>query len=405
MRPAVLFILITVMLDSMGIGLIIPVMPDLIQEVRGADLSTAALWGGVLSTAFAVMQFLCGPVIGGLSDRFGRRPVLLISLVVMALDYLVMAVAGSIVLLLIGRIVGGMTAATQSTANAYMADISKPEDRAANFGLVGAAFGLGFVLGPLLGGLLGAFGTRAPFYAAAGLAALNALFGYIVLKETITDEIRRPFQWARANPWGSFRQLGRLPGIGPLLVVFFLYQVAFMVYPAIWSYFVKERFGWEPATIGLSLALFGIMMAVVQGGLIRPVLRLLGERGTVIYGHLFDTAAFLALALVTSGTIALILTPLAALAAVITPALQGIMSKAVGRDAQGELQGALTSIMALAMIISPLMMTGTFAAFTDADAPAYFPGAPFLLSAGLILIGLAVFLRAPARRSTASDIR
>ncbi|WP_300059460.1 TCR/Tet family MFS transporter [uncultured Roseobacter sp.] len=405
MRPAVLFILITVMLDSMGIGLIIPVMPDLIQEVRGADLSTAALWGGVLSTAFAVMQFLFGPVIGGLSDRFGRRPVLLISLVVMALDYLVMAVAGSIVLLLIGRIVGGMTAATQSTANAYMADISKPEDRAANFGLVGAAFGLGFVLGPLLGGLLGEFGTRAPFYAAAGLAALNALFGYIVLKETVTDEIRRPFQWARANPWGSFRQLGRLPGIGPLLVVFFLYQVAFMVYPAIWSYFVKERFGWEPATIGLSLALFGIMMAVVQGGLIRPVLRLLGERGTVIYGHLFDTAAFLALALVTSGTIALILTPLAALAAVITPALQGIMSKAVGRDAQGELQGALTSIMALAMIISPLMMTGTFAAFTDADAPAYFPGAPFLLSAGLILIGLAVFLRAPARRSTASDIR
>lgn len=404
MRPAVLFILITVMLDSMGIGLIIPVMPDLIQEVRGADLSTAALWGGVLSTTFAVMQFLFGPVIGGLSDRFGRRPVLLISLVVMTLDYLVMAVAGSIVLLLIGRVVGGITAATQSTANAYMADVSGPEDRAANFGLIGAAFGVGFVLGPLLGGLLGEYGTRAPFYAAAALTALNAVFGYLVLRETVTDDIRRPFRWARANPLGSFRQLGRLPGVGPLLIVFFLYQLAFMVYPAIWSYFGKERFGWEPATIGLSLALFGIMMAVVQGGLIRPVLRILGERGTVIYGHLFDVGAFLALAFVTSGTVALILTPLAALAAVITPALQGIMSKAVGRDAQGELQGALTSIMALAMIFSPMMMTGTFAAFTDDAATLYLPGAPFLLSAGLIVIGLAVFILAPARPAAARDI-
>ncbi|MEM9637612.1 MAG: TCR/Tet family MFS transporter [Pseudomonadota bacterium] len=401
MRPAVLFILITVMLDSMGIGLIVPVMPDLIQEVQGSGLSTAALWGGVLSTTFAVMQFLFGPVIGGLSDRFGRRPVLLVSLVVMALDYLVMAVAGSIFLLLAGRIVGGITAATQSTANAYMADISPPEERAANFGLIGAAFGLGFVLGPLLGGLLAEFGTRAPFYAAAALAALNAVFGYFVLRETVTDEIRRPFRWARANPLGSFRQLGRLPGVGPLLIVFFLYQVAFMVYPSVWSYFGKERFGWEPSTIGLSLALFGTMMAVVQGGMIRWVLRVLGERGTVIYGHLFDVAAFLSLAIVTSGTIALILTPLAALAAVITPALQGIMSKAVERDAQGELQGALTSITALAMILSPMVMTGTFAAFTGADAPLYLPGAPFVLSALLIVVGLAVFLTFPPRKPLA----
>ncbi len=401
MRPAVLFILITVMLDSMGIGLIIPVMPDLLQEVRGADLSTAALWGGVLSTTFAVMQFFFGPVIGGLSDRFGRRPVLLSSLVVMALDYLVMAVAGSIVLLLVGRIIGGITAATQSTANAYMADISGPEDRAANFGLIGAAFGLGFVLGPLLGGLLGEYGTRAPFYAAAALTALNAVFGYLVLKETLMQDMRRPFQWARANPLGSLRQLSRLPGVGPLLIVFFLYQVAFMVYPAIWSYFGKARFGWDPATIGFSLALFGIMMAVVQGGLIRPVLRLLGERGTVIYGHVFDVAAFVTLAFVTSGTVALILTPLAALAAVITPALQGLMSKAVGPRAQGELQGGLTSIMALAMILSPMLMTGTFATFSGAEADLYLPGAPFLVSAGLIVLGLVVFLRAPGRQRAA----
>jgi DHA1 family tetracycline resistance protein-like MFS transporter len=397
MRPAVLFILFTMMIDAMGIGLIIPVMPDLFQEVGARDLGTAALWGGVLATMFAFMQFFFGPVIGALSDRFGRRPVLLLSLVVMALDYLVMAVAGSIWLLLVGRMIGGITAATQATANAYMADISRPEDRAANFGLIGAAFGVGFVLGPLIGGLLAEFGTRAPFYAAAALAALNATFGYFVLKETLPQDKRRAFDWRRANPFGSFRHLGALPGLGPLLVVFFLYQVAFAVYPAVWSFFGKERFGWDPATIGLSLALFGIMLAIVQGGLIRPAIRLLGEGGCVIYGHLFDALAFLVLALVTSGTLALVLVPLAALAAVITPALQGIMSRMVGADAQGELQGALTSLSALAMILSPIAMTGTFAAFTGPDAPVYFPGAPFVLSAVLIFVGLSVFLsRRPA---------
>lgn len=392
-RPAVTFILLTMMIDAMGIGLIIPVLPDLLQEVRAADLSTAALWGGVLSTAFAAMQFLFGPVIGALSDRFGRRPVLLTSLVIMMLDYLVMAIAGSIWLLLAGRIVGGITSATQATANAYMADISAPEDRAANFGLIGAAFGLGFVLGPLIGGLLAEFGTRAPFYAAAALAGLNAVFGFFVLKETLPAKHRRAFSWTRANPLGSFKQLGKLPGLGPLLVVFFIYQVAFTVYPAIWSFFGKERFGWDPSTIGLSLALFGIMLAIVQGGLIRPILRLLGERGTVIYGHIFDICAFLALAFVTSGTVALILVPLAALAAVITPALQGIMSKAVGADAQGELQGALTSISAMAMILSPMLMTSTFAAFTQDGAVFYLPGAPFILSAVLIAGALAVFIK------------
>ncbi|WP_298914973.1 TCR/Tet family MFS transporter [uncultured Roseobacter sp.] len=403
MRPAVLFILITVMLDAMGIGLIVPVMPDLIQEVQGTGLSKAALWGGVLSTTFALMQFIFGPIIGGLSDRFGRRPVLLLSLVVMTLDYLVMAVAGSIFILLLGRVIGGITAATQSTANAYMADISGPEDRAANFGLVGAAFGVGFVLGPLLGGLLGEYGTRAPFYAAAALAAINAIFGYFILRETVTDAIRRPFRWSRANPWGSIRQLGKLPGLRPLLLVYFLYQVAFIVYPAIWSYFGKERFGWDPSTIGLSLALFGIMLAIVQGGMIRFVLRVLGERGTVLYGHLFDIAAFMALAFVANGTVALILTPLAALAAVITPALQGIMSKAVGKDAQGELQGALTSASALAMILSPMMMTSVFASFTSSTAPLYLPGAPFLLSAALIALGLCVFVTFWPKQRTAMN--
>lgn len=393
MRLPVLFILITVMLDAMGIGLIMPVMPELILEVQGGSLATAALWGGVLSTVFAVMQFLFSPLLGNLSDRFGRRPVLLISLAVMAVDYLVMALAGSIWLLLFGRIIGGITAATHATASAFMADISKPGEKAVNFGLIGAGFGVGFVLGPLVGGMLGELGTRAPFYAAAALAALNTVFGYFVLHETVTDRIRRPFSWHRANPLGAFRSVARLPGIGRLLWVYFIYSVAFHVYPSIWSFFTQERFGWSPQTIGLSLALFGVMMAVVQGGLIRLVLRWLGEWRTVVYGHVFDIFAFGLIAVVTSSTLALILTPIAALGAVITPALQGIMSQAVPDDAQGELQGVLTSVSALSMIISPLLMTSVFATFTHRDTAVYFPGAPFVVSLLLMLLGLALFLK------------
>ncbi|MDG1472155.1 MAG: TCR/Tet family MFS transporter [Ascidiaceihabitans sp.] len=400
MRLPVLFIMITVMLDAMGIGLIMPVMPDLLSEVQGGTLGKAAIWGGILSTSFALMQFIFGPILGGLSDRFGRRPVLLISLVVMSLDYLVMAIAGSIWWLLIGRIVGGITAATHSTANAYIADISKPEDKAANFGLLGAAFGIGFILGPLIGGLLAEYGTRAPFYAAAVLAALNALFGWFILSETVTDKIRRPFSLTRSNPIGALKVLGKLPNIANLLVVYFLYQVAFTVYPAVWAYFGKERFDWDPATIGLSLGLFGVTIALVQGLLIRPFIRVLGERGTVIYGFGFDLMAFLALAFVTSGTLALILTPLAALAGVVTPALQGIMSKAVDDNQQGELQGALTSVSALAMIMAPMTMTYTFAVFTSETAPIYMPGAPFLLSVGLIAIALFVFARSGRTKVT-----
>ncbi|KEJ88069.1 TCR/Tet family MFS transporter [Sulfitobacter donghicola] len=392
MNLPIIFILLTVMIDAMGIGLIIPVMPDLIQELSGGTLAQAAIWGGILSTVFAVMQFLFGPVIGGLSDRYGRRPVLLIALTVMALDYVLMAVAGVIWLLLIGRVIGGITAATQSTASAYMADISSPSERAARFGLIGAAFGAGFVLGPLLGGLLAEYGTRAPFWVAAALAGANAVFGWVVLTETVTDATRRPFSWRRANPLGALRALGRLPGLLQLLLVYFIYHVGFSVYPAVWSYFTKERFDWPPAMIGLSLGLFGVSMALVQAGLIRPFLAKLGERGTVILGHLFSVTALITIATMTSGFWVIALTPLAALGGIIPPALQGIMSARVAEDAQGELQGALTSASALAMIISPLLMTYTFAQFTDANAPVYLPGAPFLLAAVLSGVGLIVVL-------------
>ncbi|WP_458791631.1 TCR/Tet family MFS transporter [Yoonia sp. MH D7] len=396
-RLPVIFILLTVVIDSMGIGLIMPVMPDLIQGLEGGDLGQAALWGGILATIFAAMQFLFGPTVGSLSDRFGRRPVLLIALVVMAFDYVLMALAGTIWLLVVGRVIGGITAATHSTASAYMADISGPEDKAANFGLIGAAFGVGFVLGPLMGGLLAEYGTRAPFWAAAILAGMNAVFGYFALPETVTDRIRRPFDWRRANPLGAFRNINKLPGLGRLMIISFVYSIAFFVYPSVWAYFGKLQFGWGPGMIGLSLASFGIGMAVVQGFLIRPVLKRIGERNAVMLGLGIDVLAFVMLGFVTNGWIALALTPFTALGSIAGPALQGIMSRTASDNQQGELQGTLTSINAVATIIAPLLMTQLFFFFTHEDAPLYLPGAPFLFSAIVVLGAMAIFV--PARRA------
>ena len=393
MRPAVIFIILTVMIDAMGIGLIIPVMPDLIAQVQSADLSRAALWGGVLATTFAVMQFLFSPLVGSLSDRFGRRPVLLTSLSVMALDYVLMALAGSIWLLLLGRVIGGISAATGATASAYMADITRPEKRAAAFGMIGAGFGAGFVLGPVAGGFLAEFGTRAPFWAAAVLAAGNVIFGWIVLRETVNTRSAAPLSWRRANPLGALRALGDLPGVSRLLLVYFLYHLAFAVYPSVWSYFGKAQFGWSPAMIGGSLALFGAAMAVVQGGLIRPVLHRFAERGTVLIGFVCSITTFGLIATVTWGSAILILTPLAALAGVIPPALQALMSARVTPERQGALQGLRTSASALAMLVAPLVMTSVFAAFTSASTPVYFAGAPFVLSMILSVVALVVFRR------------
>ncbi len=401
-RLPVIFILMTVVIDAMGIGLIMPVMPNLLLEIRAGSLANAALWGGGMSAAYAVMQFLFSPIIGNLSDRFGRRPVLLMSLAVMAGDYLVMAVAGTIWLLLAGRIIGGITAATQSTAAAYMADISPPEKRGAGFGLVSAAFGLGFVLGPLIGGMLGDLGTRAPFYAAAMLAFSNLIFGWFILPETVTDAIRRPFSWHRANPLGAFRSFARLPGQGRLLMVLFLYQLAFNAYPAIWSYFTKARFGWDPRMIGLSLAVFGISMALVQGGLIRVALARWGEVRTIVAGFGFALVSFMVLAFLTNGMMALALTPISALAGMAIPALQSLMSRQTPGDAQGELQGIFTSVGALSLILSPLLMAYVFAAFTAPDAAIFLPGAPFLVSALLAAAGLALFL---SRKAGAASIQ
>ena len=391
----IVFVLLTITIEAMGIGLILPVMPALLEEVRGTDLSGAALWGGVLASAYAVMQFLFSPVVGNLSDRFGRRPVLLGSLLVIAVDHVILALASTFWLLLVGRVVAGIAAATMSTAAALMADISKPEEKAQNFGLVSAAFGIGFVLGPAVGGLLADLGTRAPFWAAAILASANLIFGLFVLPETL----RRPrsLEWRRANPFGAFRAIGALPGLGPLMVVWFFYQVANWVYPAVWAYFTQAAFGWDAFMVGASLAVYGVSMVVVQGALIRVVIPRLGERRTLAVGLPYNTiilAAVVAVAATGNGWLMLALTPLSALGALVAPAMQGIASRVADDDQQGELQGVLSSITAVAAAFSPLLMTQTFGWATMEGRD--FAGAPFLVAAVLMAVAWAVLARTGA---------
>jgi len=361
-KHAFAFIIVTLVVNAMGIGLMLPVMPDLLTSIQGGTIGNAAIWGGILSTVFAAMQFLFGPVTGALSDRFGRRPILLVSLVIMCLDYLVMAMAGSMWLLLIARLVGGITAATQSTAAAYIADITPGENKAARFGAMGAAFGAGFVLGPVIGGLLAEYGTRMPFIAAAVLAGSNALFGFFVLPETLTDKTRRAFDWRRANPLGAFRQIGKLPDVKRLLLLYFLYEFAFVVYPSVWAYFTKARFGWSPSMVGY------------------------------VYGIVINALVFVFLSIVWNGWVAFAFTPVTALGAVVTPVLQSQMSQIAADNQQGELQGVISSVRSLATIFSPLLMTQVFWLATPADGPSL-PGAPFLVSAFLMVVCLLVFFR------------
>jgi len=391
-RLPIFVITATVTLDAMGVGLIMPVMPALLREVDGGSLAQAAAWGGIMSAAFAVMQFLFGPVVGALSDRWGRRPVLLISLLAMAADYVIMALAGSLWLLLVGRILGGITAATHSTANAYMADISAPHEKAQRFGLLMAGFGVGFVLGPILGGFLAEYGTRAPFWAAGALALANALLGFAVLGESLPRRRRRRFSWARANPFGAFRAVARLAGVAPLLAVFFLFNVATYVYPAVWAFFLTERFGWGEGTIGLSLGIYGLSYALAMAFLVQPTMARLGPRGTVIFGLAMECVTLVLIASLTDGRVLLAMIPIAALGSLAMPALQAAMSDSVAPTAQGELQGLLTSVSALAMATAPVLMTQVFAYFTAAGAPLYLPGAPFFLAAALMVLCLALFL-------------
>ncbi|WP_208999285.1 TCR/Tet family MFS transporter [Roseibium sediminis] len=385
-RNSLSFIFVTVALEAMGIGLIVPVLPSLLTEISGSGLSDAARWGGLLTFIYALMQFLFGPALGNLSDHLGRRPVLLTSLFVLAIDYVIMAVAGSLALLIFGRMLAGICGATFSVASAFIADVSSKEDRAKNFGLIGAAFGVGFIIGPALGGLLGEFGARAPFIAAAVLTFVNFLFGYFVLPETLTAGNRRPFSLQRANPLGALRQLMSIPTLGMLLASVLLFDLAHYVYPSIWSYFAAETFHWSPGEIGVSLAVVGVGFAVVQGYIIRVIEPKIGAKRTLYLSLLCNLIAFVALSVVTTGLVAYAFFPFSALGAMATPAYSGLMSNMVADDQQGELQGMLSSVTGIGMIITPVATTQLFAVFTAPGAAIYFPGAPFALSAILIIL-------------------
>ena len=390
-RHAAMFVFVTVVLDSMGIGIIMPVMPDLLQELSGLSIGEAALWGGYLSFSYAAMQFLFSPAIGNLSDRYGRRPVLLVSLATLGIDYVVMALAPSLWILFIGRIVAGIAGATYSTATAYIADVTPKEKRAAAFGLVGAGFGVGFILGPALGGLMGELGTRAPFYAAAVVAFANFAYGWLVLPESLAPENRRPFEWLRANPLGAIWQISNFPMVSWLLGATVLYGLAHMVYPAIWSFFTKAAFNWSNAEIGLSLAVVGIFFAIVQGGLIGFILKRLGEVRTALLGFITNVLGMLGIAFATQDWMVYALMPVTALGALVTPALTGLMANRIPDDQQGELQGLISSLNAVTAIVSPLVLTQLFGYFTAPGGPVFFPGAPFVAAAMIVAIALIPF--------------
>lgn len=402
-KPALGFIFVTLLIDVTGFGIIIPVVPSLIQQLVGAGttISQAATYGGWLISTYAITQFFCAPIVGGLSDQYGRRPVLLASLFGFGLDYLFVVFAPTIGWLFLARIIAGVMGASFTTAGAYIADISTPENRAQNFGIIGAAFGLGFIIGPVIGGLLGDVGPRVPFMAAAGLTMLNWLYGFFVLPESLKPENRRAFEWKRANPLGTLRSLWKYPVIAGLLVALTFVYLSAHAIQSNWSYYTIAKFNWTPRAIGISLAVTGFMFALVQGVLIRRIIPALGQQRSVYLGLGLYSAGLLLYAFATQGWMLYAFTIVYCMGAIAGPALQGIMAGIVPANAQGELQGGFTSLMSLTSIVGPLVMNDLFAYFTKADAPVYFPGAAMLLGAALTLIS-ALLARRTLKGNTAN---
>ena len=378
---SVRFVLITLVIDALGFGLVVPIVPSLVLEMSGLTASGAALWVGTLLTAFSVMQFVCAPILGGLSDRFGRRPVILLSLAGVGMNYAMLAWAPSLIWLFLGRMIAGATAANAATASAYIADVTPPQLRASRFGLIGATFGLGFVLGPALGGLLGTYGLRVPFEAAAALTACNVLYGLFVLPESLPPERRRPFEWRRANPLGSLKVVTSSPNLGRLAIA---WACTWFAMGALQTTFVlanQLRFGWDTQQNGLALALAGLGSAVVQGLLVRRIIPHFGELRSAMIGSSITIIAYLLIAFAPFGWVVLLGITIQAGGAITNPAVQGLVSAAVPADRQGETQGALSSIQGLTAIVSPLVASTVFAHFTGPYALILLPGAPFVVSA------------------------
>ncbi|MDP1930368.1 MAG: TCR/Tet family MFS transporter [Gammaproteobacteria bacterium] len=396
-KYTITFVFATLLIDSIGFGIILPVMPQLIMGVSGEGLSSAARYGGWLMMVYALMQFFFSPIMGNVSDRFGRRPVLLISLLLLGIDYLVMAWAPTLFWLFIGRMVAGIAASTYSTCYAVIADTTPTEKRAQTFGLVGAAFGLGFIIGPVIGGILGEYGERVPFVAAACLAFANLIFGFFVMPETLPKENRRPFDIRRANPTGTLMALRKYPMVIGMISALFLFMMGHHALPSTWTYYTIEKFQWSESQVGYSFAFVGMLMVLTQAVLLRKVLPIIGQHKAAWMGFVFCIISFVGYAFAGSGYVLYIFMIPGALQGFVMPSINGIMSGHIPANSQGELQGGLASMSSLTAILSPPLMTGTFAFFTAASTPLYFPGASFFLAAVLTVCSLLVFMRAEAR--------
>lgn len=398
-RAALAFIFVTVLVDAIGFGIILPVLPRLIMGLTGVGIDRAAAYGGWLAFVYALMQFFCAPVLGNLSDHFGRRPVLLFALAALAVDYCVMGAAPRISWLFIGRMISGIAGASFTPAYAYVADVSEPSRRAQSFGLMGAAFGLGFILGPAIGGLLSNLGERAPFYCAGALALANATFGYFALPESLPPQRRRPFHWARANPLGTLRQVRRFPAVAWMLAAIFVWQLGHQVLPSTWAFYTISKFHWRSAEVGYSLAWVGALMASAQGLLTQVLIPSLGgERRAALAGMASAVLAYVGYALATQGWMMYGVSLLTFVFALVYPSMNALASQQTPADAQGELQGAVASLYSLSALIGPPLMTQVFGYFSSrARAPIYLPGAAFLTAAALTLVCALLFVHALRR--------
>lgn len=399
---AIGFIFITMLIDITGWGIIIPVIPKLISELIQGDISEAAKYGGWLGFAFAFTQFLFAPLVGNLSDKYGRRPIILISLFAFALDYLLLAFSPTITWLFVGRIIAGLSGASITTASAYIADISTPENRAKNFGMIGAAFGLGFIIGPVLGGLLGQYGSRVPFYAAAILCMCNFLYGYFILPESLSKANRREFDWKRANPIGAIKRLKKYPQLIGIVVAIFLLYVGSHAVHSNWSFYTMYQFKWDERMVGISLGVVGLLVGIVQGGLIRWTSPRLGNEKSIYIGLALYTIGMLLFAFATESWMMFVFLIPYCLGGIAGPALQAVVSGNVPANEQGEIQGTLASLMSASAIIGPPMMTNTFYFFTHKEAPFQFAGAPFILGGFLMLLSTIIAFYALRRKAIVS---
>jgi MFS transporter, DHA1 family, tetracycline resistance protein len=394
-RGAFVFVFTAVLVDSIGFGIILPVLPRLIIELTGVSVDRAAVYGGWLSFVYALMQFFCAPVLGNLSDRFGRRPVLLGALLALGCDYLIMGFAPAIGWLFAGRLIAGVAGASFTPAYAYVADITPPERRAQNFGLMGAAFGIGFIVGPAIGGLLGGLGPRAPFFTAGAIALANTALGYFALPESLPHRLRRPFHWTRANPLGTVLQMLKFPAVSWLLGALFLWQIAHQVLPSTWAFYTISKFHWTSAEVGYSLAFVGLLMAMAQGVFTRVLIPWLGgERRAAAAGMAAAIIAYLGYALATEGWMMYAVALTTFVFALTYPSMNALASQRIPPDAQGELQGAVAGLYSLSSILGPPLMTQVFGHFSARSAGVYFPGAAFLAAALLTAGSAALFARA-----------